>query len=114
MRKSSNKTGFTQVDHVTFDVIIPMLSTVAQSIFLRIYRQTRGWGKETDKISGSQFQKFCNIGSRNTVQWAIDELVDLDLIIVEGKETQVKEFGINWEAVDRYLQPLLDGVIDEK
>lgn len=110
MRQSGNKNGFTKVDHVTFDVILPMLSTAAQSVFLRIYRQTVGWNKQMDKIANSQFKKWCGIKSHETIQFAIDELVELDLISVEGKGTQVKTFGLKWAAMDSIRQKHLEGL----
>ncbi len=104
MRQSGKKYGFTRVGNDVFDIILPTLSTAAQSVFLRIYRQTWGWKKQTDKIANSHFQKFCNIKSHETVKFAIKELLDLELITVTGKATQVKEFSINMEAIDRYRQ----------
>jgi phage replication O-like protein O len=113
VRKSGNKNGFTKVDHVTFDLILPTLSTAAQSIFLRIYRQTLGWKKPTDKIATSHFTKFCNIKKRGTIKSAIDELVELDLITAEGKGTQIKEFGINFDALQKIRQEFIESQEDE-
>lgn len=104
MRESSKKYGFTKVGNDVFDIILPTLSTAAQSVFLRIYRQTWGWKKPTDKITASHFQKYCNIKNRETVRFAIAELLKLDLITVTGTRTQVKEFKINMKTIDLYRQ----------
>lgn len=94
MRKSGNKNGFTRVDHVTFDVILPTLSMAAQLVFLRIYRQTAGWNKPYDRISTSQFMAMTGIKSKMTIFKAIQELSDRDLIVVNGEERKAKEYGI--------------------
>ena len=107
MTVSENKNGFTMVDHTTYDVVLPLLSTTAQSVFMRIYRQTIGWDKTTDKIADSQFMKKCNIKRRETINSAIRDLVKLDLITVNGQgKGVIKEYGIKWDAIreikDRY------------
>lgn len=110
MRESGNKNGYTQVDHVTFDLVLPMLSTTAQSVFLRIYRQTFGWRKQTDKIALSQFKKWCKVKRHETIQKAVSELVTLDVITIEGNGTQIKEYGVKWSGIDvirqRHLEEL--------
>jgi hypothetical protein len=112
VRESDNKDGFTMVDNFSLDVILPMLSTAAQSIFLRIYRQTVGWTKLTDKISNGQFGKACHIKNHETVQTAVGELEALDLIIVKGHRTQIKEYAINTAVIvslkDKYDEGLDD------
>lgn len=110
MRKSGNKNGFTKVDHVTFDLILPMLSTAAQSVLLRIYRQTLGWHKQTDRISLRQFKSGCNIKRHETISSALDELLGLKLITAVGKGTQVKEFGIKFETLDMYRRQYMENL----
>lgn len=112
MRESVNKNGYTRVDHVTFDLILPMLSTAAQSVFLRIYRQTWGWNKQTDKIALSQFKKWCAIKRHETINKALEELKDLKLITVKGKGTEIKKFGINWAGMDAIRQRHIESLDD--
>jgi hypothetical protein len=114
VRTSGNKNGFTKIDHVTYDVILPLLSTSAQSIFLRIYRQTFGWNKQADKISHGQFKTWCKIKRHETINKAIAELEAVEyleetfcLITVEGKGTQIKEYGLNWAGIDGARQAYL-------
>lgn len=114
MRQSGNKNGFTKVDHVTFDLILPMLSPVGQSVFLRIYRQTFGWKKQTDRISLSQFKKWCRVKRHETITKALRELVGLDVITMEGKGTEIKEFGIKWSGIDVIRQRYLEGMDNAK
>lgn len=114
MRVSGNKNGYTPINHVVFDLILPLLSTSAQSVFLRIYRQTIGWNKQTDKIALSQFKKWCGIKRHETIKKALEDLQALEfmdkefcLITVKGKGTSIKEFGVNWSGVDSLRQRYL-------
>ena len=108
MNESTNKSGFTKIEHFTFDVILPMLTPSAQSVFLRIYRQTVGWGKQTDTISNSQFSKYCHIKDNQTIKKAVMELQDLELITVHGAVTAIKEYGVNWETLTRRQQEYME------
>lgn len=103
MRESVNKNGYTRVDHVTFDLILPMLSTAAQSVFLRIYRQTVGWDKSFDQIAFSQFRTKTGIKQDKTIRGAIKELEDMELIMVVGERTQKRSYGINWDTLSSYV-----------
>ena len=98
MKESSNKNGFTMVDHVTFDVILPTLSDSEQLVFLRIYRQTIGWKKEWDKISLSQFQRMTGIG-KDRIIWAIVELEKKELIEVIRVGTRTNQYRIKLEEL---------------
>ena len=99
MNISNNKTGFTKVDHITFDLILPTLSPSEQSIFLRIYRQTVGWKKQSDKISISQFKKFTGILHNETIEFAIKRLENRTLIIVKKANGKTTEYEINWSYI---------------
>ncbi len=108
MRQSDNKTGYTQVDHVTFDVILPMLSTAAQAVFLRIYRQTVGWGKPYDEIANSQFRSLTGIKAVNTIRVALQELMDLHLIVSLGSRTERRSYGINWDTISGFAKEIIE------
>lgn len=84
MRESGNKNGFTQVDHISFDIVIPLLSLSAQSVYLRIYRQTMGWHKQGDYIANSQFRKKTGIKSDKTIRESVRELAKSNLVIVDA------------------------------
>ena len=49
-------------------------------ILLVIIRKTKGWNKEFDGISISQFQKFTGIKDERTIRKAIKKLINLGLI----------------------------------
>lgn len=81
---SDNLFGYTPVDHVIIDVIMPLLTLSAQAIYLRIYRQTVGWHKNNDYISNSEFRKSTGIAEDKTVRNAIRELAMSNLIIINA------------------------------
>ncbi|UZA25333.1 replication protein [Moraxella bovis] len=78
------------------DDVLNQLSGNACKIYLLIVRKTRGWHKEADKISYSQIQKYTGINSRTTISKALDELLDLGLIIMQnGNEKSSNEYRLN-------------------
>lgn len=85
MRKSKKKIGFTKVDHITYDVILPQLSPVAQLVLLRVYRQTIGWGNWFDRIALSQFRLATGIKKNDTIMNAIAELEAISLKMTDDK-----------------------------
>lgn len=129
MRQSGNKNGFTKVDHLTYDLILPCLSPVAQLVLLAIYRQTIGWKKMFDAIALSAFRSRTGIKRDETIRSAIEELqkkslnvssaeVDdphqiiipptdtndhfdgKDLIVVLGQNTETKDYGLPYMMLD--------------
>lgn len=99
MRTSKKKKGHTAVDNIVLDVILPTLPPSAQLVFLKIYRQTKGWHKETDSISNSQFCKATGYSDPKVIMRAVKELQARELITVEAQNTKIKRYGINWETV---------------
>ena len=99
MQTSNNKTGFTMVDHITFDCVLPTLSAAAQLVLLRIYRQTVGWKKEWDRISLSQFRKLTGYKDKGAIVRAISELEGRNLISVERKGTKTNNYSLHWDGI---------------
>jgi hypothetical protein len=69
-----------QVTNDYVDHAMSKVSPVATVLYLLIVRKTRGWQKQTDQISISQFMLFSGVKSRSTVARAVTELVDIGLI----------------------------------
>lgn len=69
-----------QVANAMVDDLIATLSGNALKCYLIIIRKTRGWHKEADAISLSQFEQLANI-DRKTVSKALAELENLKLIV---------------------------------
>ena len=85
-----------QLPNAFIDEMLCKVSGNACKIYLLIVRKTRGWHKEADKISYSQIQKYTGLNSRTTISKALDELIDLGLIIKEkGNQKSSNEYKLN-------------------
>ncbi|UNU74136.1 replication protein [Moraxella nasovis] len=85
-----------QVPNALIDEMLDKISGNACKIYLLIVRKTRGWHKETDRISYSQIKKATGIGSYATIDKALSELVEIGLISVKsGNEKQANEYRLN-------------------
>ena len=69
-----------QMANAFVDEIMPDLSGNAVKCYNLIVRKTRGWQKESDFISNSQFLTGCKIKSEKTLGKALDELIEVGLI----------------------------------
>lgn len=103
LRESINKLGFTQVDNIIFDRILPELSHIAQLLLLSIWRQTLGWNKKSDRISYADFKKKTNTSQNKTINSGLKELKNKNLIICYGKKRGKMEYEINLETVSKYF-----------
>lgn len=75
-----------QIANAVIDEYLSQMSGNALKCYVLIVRKTRGWQKTHDSLSISQIKKFTGIRKEETVQKAIDELVDLGLI---GKQSRI-------------------------
>ena len=75
-----------QVANSVIDEYLSQMSGNALKCYILIVRKTRGWQKTHDSLSISQIQKFTGIRKEETVQKAINELIDLGLI---GKQSRI-------------------------
>ena len=69
-----------QVPNAFVDEVMCQIGDVAAKLYLIICRKTRGWYKEVDSISLSQFQKISG-KSRPTITKALAELIQVGLVI---------------------------------
>jgi len=72
--------GYTIVDNVVFDYILPELTANGWKVLCFIIRKTKGWHKEWDGLSYSQIMKGTGIKSSATVSKVLTELLDGDYI----------------------------------
>lgn len=79
-----------QVPNAFVDEAMGMISPAATVLYLFIVRKTRGWQKQADHISLSQFQKETSIKSRTTVVRALDELIQYGIVIKYDDHPQAK------------------------
>ncbi len=75
-----------QIANAVIDEYLSQMSGNALKCYILIVRKTRGWQKTHDSLSISQIQKYTGIKKEETVQKAINELVDLGLI---GKQSRI-------------------------
>ena len=84
------------VPNAIVDEALAKLSGNACKIYLLIVRKTRGWNKPADFISFSQIRKFTGISSNETINKAMDELVNYRLVKVKnGNQKTSNEYYIN-------------------
>lgn len=86
-----------QVPNAFVDDVLCQISDVAAKLYLIICRKTRGWFKEVDSISLSQFQKISG-KSRPTVTKAIAELIQVGLVVECESTTYGNSFKLSDEC----------------
>jgi len=69
-----------QIPNQLVDEYLTELNGNELKILLVIIRKTKGWNKEFDGISISQFQKFTGIKDERTIRKSIKKLINLELI----------------------------------
>lgn len=65
----------------------------AMSVLLAVVRMTYGWNKTRDRIAGVQIADATEL-SESEVSRAISQLVERNIITVEGDKRKVKTIGI--------------------
>lgn len=83
-----------QVPTAFVDEVMSQISDVAAKLYLIICRKTRGWHKEVDSISLSQFQKISG-KSRPTITKALAELIQVGLVVECESTVHGNSFKLN-------------------
>ncbi|MGA8883219.1 MAG: replication protein [Acinetobacter sp.] len=83
-----------QVPNAFVDEVLRQIGDVSAKLYLIICRKTRGWYKEVDAISLTQFMEFSG-KSRPTVTKALAELIQVGLIIECGSTIHGNSFKLN-------------------
>jgi len=73
----------------------------AMSVLLAVVRMTYGWNKTRDRIAGVQIADETEL-SESEVSRAISQLVERNIITVEGDKRKVKTIGIN-KKIDEWI-----------
>ena len=87
-----------QVPNAFVDEVLHQISDAAAKMYLIICRKTRGWFKEFDSISLSQFQEISG-KSRPTVTKALAELIQVGLVIECDSTIHGNSYKLNDECV---------------
>ena len=94
--------NFSQIPNAFIDEVMHKLPDASVKMYLLIVRKTKGWNKEVDAISISQFMKFTG-KSRPTVVDAIKYLVEAK-IVTEHQSTRFgKTYSINDEIYEGFF-----------
>lgn len=94
--------NFSQVPNAFIDEVMVKLPDSSVKMYLVIVRKTKGWSKEADAISISQFMKFTG-KSRPTVVEAIKWLVDAEIVLEHNTTRYGKVYSVNDEIYDGFF-----------
>lgn len=86
--------NFFQMPNVIADEIMRHLTPTQLVCLLTIIRKTRGWHKQADAISLSQFQEATGIKSKKTVMRALAVLDAVDLVSTEKAPRTVTVYAL--------------------
>ncbi len=89
--------GYTAIDNRLFD-LQPHISTSAFSMLIRIERMTTGYQCDQKALSNSFLQTLCNM-SKNTVTKAIDELLELGILLSERQHRKTTIYAVNHQKI---------------
>ncbi|WP_050985278.1 replication protein [Sulfurospirillum barnesii] len=84
-----------QVPNALVDLFLLKLTEFELKIYLIIIRKTKGWNKDFDAISISQFIKILEVKDQRTVKKAIKGLAEKNLIIRLEQIGKESKFAIN-------------------
>ena len=90
----AEKVGHTQIENSLIDYVMPVLEPSAWVAICFIIRKTRGWQKESDKLSLTQLEKGTGL-SRGTVIKVVQSLEKGGHIIVNRSHLEINEFNLN-------------------
>ena len=99
-----------QVTNNIVDDYMLLISGNALKCYLLIIRKTRGWQKEKDSISISQFMKYTGIKRGETITKSINELLHFKLIKnvrIKGKITKLLSLNLRLQSEVGQVSSLL-------
>lgn len=96
------KPNFFMVPNAFVDEVMAKLPDSAVKMYLLIIRKTKGWDKECDSISLTQFMKFTG-KSKPTVTGAMSFLVKANLVIEHESTRFGNTYSINDDSYDCYV-----------
>lgn len=71
---------YTPISNILFDTFLPTLTSSELKILLIVLRQSSGWRKERDRMTGSQLENKTGL-SRRIIASGIQSLIDKRLLI---------------------------------
>jgi len=86
--------NFLQVPNAVIDELLPDLTGAELKCYLVVIRKTKGWNKESDNISISQFMKATGL-SNSAVIKACESLVKYGLLIKQNGARNTGVYAVN-------------------
>ncbi|WP_315090962.1 replication protein [Aggregatibacter segnis] len=86
--------NFLQVPNAVIDELLPDLTGAELKCYLVVIRKTKGWNKESDNISISQFMKATGL-SNSAVIKACESLVKYGLLVKENGSRNTGVYTVN-------------------
>lgn len=86
--------NFLQVPNAVIDELLPDLTGAELKCYLVVIRKTKGWNKESDNISISQFMKATGL-SNSAVIKACESLVQYGLLVKENGTRNTGVYAVN-------------------
>ena len=86
--------NFLQVPNAVIDELLPDLTGAELKCYLVVIRKTKGWNKESDNISISQFMKATGL-SNSAVIKACESLVQYGLLVKENGSRNTSIYAVN-------------------
>ena len=86
--------NFLQVPNAVIDELLPDLTGAELKCYLVVIRKTKGWNKESDNISISQFMKSTGL-SNSAVIKACESLVQYGLLVKENGARNTGVYAVN-------------------
>ena len=104
-----------QVPNAFVDDVMCQISDASTKIYLLICRKTRGWNKEMDSISLTQFELFTG-KSRPTIIKCLRELIKLGLVVEKPSTMHGKTYKLGDDSSVNLVMnfPSKDILLDEK
>jgi len=86
--------NFLQVPNAVIDELLPDLTGAELKCYLVVIRKTKGWNKESDNISISQFMKATGL-SNSAVIKACESLIKYGLLVKENGARNTGVYAVN-------------------
>lgn len=102
---------FMMMHNSIIDIIMPLCSNTEFKVLMAIFRKTRGWDKDVDRISYSQLMEMTGIKGSATISKAISGLQEKGMILMQSGDVETaNSYSLNVEysmPTSKNEEPLL-------
>ena len=82
-----------QIPNSVIDELLAKLTCAELKCYLFVVRKTKGWNKESDSISVSQFMEVTGLSNRSVIT-ACESLVEMELLERSGGERKLNTYSV--------------------